>query len=54
MSADGFFAFLDGSVVQTLTNLPALTFGHRVERQHLREVVLMPFLLLEVSLDEGL
>ena len=54
VSADGLFAFLDGTVVLTLTDLSALTLGHRVEGQHLREVVLMAFLFLKVSLYEGL
>ena len=54
VSADGLLAFLDGTVVQALADLATLPLAHRVEGQHLREVVLMTFLLLQVTLDEGL
>ena len=52
--SDGLLAFLDGAVVLPLADLTALPLAHRVEGQHLREVVLMAFLLFKVSLDEGL
>ena len=54
MLADGLLALLDGTVVEALADLATLPFAHRVEGQHLREVVLMAFLLLQVTLDEGL
>ena len=54
MLVDGFLAFLDGTVVLSLTDVAALLVADHIERDELRIIVLVALLFLEVSLDKGL
>ena len=51
---DGFLAFLDGTVILPLANVPALFVANRIEGNQFGIVVLVAFLFLEVSFDKGL
>ena len=54
MQTDGFLALLDGAVVLALAQLAALFVAHHIEGNHLRVVVLIAFLLLQIAVDERL
>ena len=54
VQADGLLALLYGTVVLALAYLAALLVAHHVEGEHLREVVLVALLLLQIAVDEGL
>ena len=54
MLTDGLLALLDGTVVLTLTQVTTLLVGHHVEGDHLRIVVLVALLFLQIAVDEGL
>ena len=51
---DGFLTLLDGFVEVALTDFLTVLVAHRVEGNHLREIVTMTILLFQGSIDIGL
>ena len=54
VQTDGLLALLDGTVVLALAQLAALLVAHHIEGDHVRVVVLIAFLLLQIAVDERL
>ena len=52
--SDGFAALLDSQIVLSFTDISAGLVAHRIERYQLRVIVFVAFLLLQVTVDEGL
>ena len=53
VARDGFLRLLYRPVVVALAQFAAAFVAHRIEREHLREVVLVAFLLFQTSVDVG-
>lgn len=54
VALDGFLTLLDGFVEVALTDFLTVLVAHRVEGNHLREIVTMTILLFQGSIDIGL
>ena len=54
MHLDGLFRLLDGAVVLTLANLTAVLVADRVEGEIFGIVVLVTFLLFEITVNKSL